>query len=580
MNRGGALAAGLLVAGLLAGCAQIPSTSPVVAGAANNPDPREGIFQFIPYGPRDGAKPAELVRGFIGAAAGFSDDHRVARTFLADSRKLTWKPDATVQVFGDYADLSVRSAVAAGGRTAEVTVRGPATLRLDGDGRYSPSKPGARVAAKYTLTKDPDGQWRISELDNGILIAQADFDAIFRAFPVYFPDPSGSYLIPDVHWFAGTRDLSGSPEIPTALVRELLQGPPSWLQGAVTTGAPAGTAMALGAVVVDDEVADVDLTGSALDADTDQRRMLAGQLQATLGQLRPIASVRITVRQAEYDTSGPARPAGADNRTSWLRMDPSVGDQALVVDAKDRLAWLTGRSTLPVLGVDGLQVAGVNHPALSADHLTFAVLDAARGRLLMQVQGADRASVVTRGADLSPPSFDPGGWVWTGPADNRGFVYAGHTGASTVRVQARWLDGSELVGLRISRDGARALVSVRSRGRGHVFMAGVLREADGRPTTLTQPIGLIPDLTDVADAAWVDEDQVAVLGRRAGGEQQVWLAQIGGPVVGRGRVPASAQTVTAGDGESSLSVGTPSGTYSYLRGWQKASSDRYPAYPG
>jgi hypothetical protein len=572
-----AIVAGVAVS-LLAGCAQIPHSGPVVAGGVGDPDPREGVFQVIPEGPQTGAAPTELVRGFIRASAGFGDDLRVARSFLADQRKLTWRPDAQIEVFPSEKDLSITAKTFRD--TGEVTVTAPISIEVNGDGRYSIAKPGATVSRKFTLSK-VDGQWRISGLDDGTMITKVDFDSTFQPFLVYFPDPGGSYLIPDVHWFAGARDQPGSPEIPTALVRVLLQGPPKWLQGAVTTGVPAGTSMALGAVVVSDEVADVDLSSQALKADSLQRRMLAGQLRATLDQLSTVGSVKITVRQVEFDTSGDEKGPAATaepNSQPWLQTDPQVGDQALVVDGKGRLAWLSGRSLETMDDVEGLR--GVILPAVSFDRTTYAGLSADRGQLMMQTQGSDKAVQVTKGDRLAAPSFDPQGWVWTGPRDNSGSLYAARTGKSVARVSAKWLDGDHLVSLRISRDGARALIGAEVGGRGRVYVSGVVRDSEGTPTQLTEPIGLIPDLTGVTDTAWVDEDQVAVLGTRSGdSDQQVWLAQIGGPVTGKGGV-AGAQTVTAGDGESSLSIGTATGTYTYLQGWQRASDARWPAYPG
>ena len=566
------------VLGGLAGCAQIPRTGPVVAGGAGDPDPREGIYQVIAEGPQPGDAPVALVRGFIRASAGFGNDHQVARSFITDESRLTWRPDAQVSVFPSEKDLAVTSE--ADGSEATVTVKVPVTIGIDGDGRYEIQDPGTRRTEKFTV-RFADGRWRIDTLEDGILIVASDFDATFRPFPVYFPDPTGSYLIPDVHWFAGARDLPESPEIPTALVRVMLQGPPKWLKGAVTTGAPAGTAMALGAVVVSDEVATVDLTSQALKTSTRQRQMLAGQLRATLGQLGNIDSVRLTVRQVELDSAPEEEPdknlaTGASG--IQLRVDPQVGDQALVIE-KGRLGWLSGRTVALIDGLDGLRVPGVNASAVSADRVTYAALDADRGKLLMQTKGAKDAVTVARGAQLSPPSFDPQGWVWTSPAVSNGTVHAVRTGAVEAKVSAAWLRGKRLISLRMSRDGARALVAVDVKGQAHVFVAGVMRDPDGRPTELTQPDGLIPDLQTVDDASWVDEDQVAVLGTRSGSKQQVWLAQLGGPVTGRGGVDG-AQTVTAGDGEGSLSIGSAAGTYSYLQGWQKASGARWPTYPG
>lgn len=611
----------LLVAlSLLAGCASIPTSGPVLPGRPVDTDPRAGVSGVLPDLPSPGASPEAIVSGFLRAAAGFSYDHRVARSFLTPQRRLAWRPDASVKVYPGQLELEIEElgrpkptatptstptvtptatptstpspvrppgpGPGPDGRDrAEVTkvqVTTPIEATIDNDGRYRAAAPGVIETATFGLTRS-GGQWRISALTDGILIASIDFGITFRPFPVYFGDPTGRFLVPDLHWFPGTRDEPGSLELPTALVRVLLEGPPAWLRGAVVTGAPPGTRMAVGAVVVADDVATVDLSEEVRLADSRQRQLLASQLLATLDQLRTISAVRITVTRLDFDVPAGAA-GGADPSSSQPDSqpvaDPKVDGRPVVIDTKGRLARLDGRTLIPVKDVDGLAVRGANRPAVSNDSSAYAVLNGNRSRLLLQLPGTKAVSLV-RSSGLTAPSFDPQGWVWTSPGTGAGFVHAVGTDQLAIKVEAPWLTRMDVVSLRISRDGTRAAFAVRVRGRAHVFVSGVVRDAEGEPQALTQPIGLLPDLLTVADLAWVDEDQVVVLGGTTEEPlQQPWVAQIGGTIRDGTLVP-SGETVTVGNGIVTLMVGTPDGTLARAGAlWRNVSKARWPAYPG
>jgi hypothetical protein len=217
---------------------------------------------------------------------------------------------------------------------------------------------------------------------------------------------------------------------------------------------------------------------------------------------------------------------------------------------------------------------------VSSDSSKFAVLNADRSRLLLQLPGTKMVKPIG-GAGLSAPSFDPQGWVWSSPADNAGFVYAAEADTGAVRVKAAWMKHLEVVALRISRDGTRAVIAARYRGIAHLFLTGVVRDDQGRPKALNYPTSLFPDLRTVRDVAWVEEDEVVVLGRStAAAEELPWMVTIGGSIVA-GAVAAGAESIAAGNDETSLMASTSKGILARAgKPWTKISPARWPAYPG
>lgn len=631
-----AFALALLTALTLAACASIPDTGPVVSGDVINNDPLDGVFQLAPEGPKAGQSPTEVVKGFLAASAGYSDDHAVARSFLSPQVRLNWRPDASVTVYRSLDQLTARQlsngaevpeettpeasqsaaagvAGAAGGSTdapgvstqadaavgaaaaagadanqevTEVVVRTPVIARIDGEGRYSVVAPGTKSEVRYYGLVRIDGQWRINSLDDGILITRNDFSVTFKSYAVYYPDPQGEYLVPDTHWFPSSP---GSPELPTALVRALLEGPPDWLADAVATSVPEGTEMAVSAVVVDEGVATVDLTSAARLADDEERQLLLAQLEATLGQLGTISSVRVTVDRVTYNIPQESGPQPT--------LDPSVGGSAVGLDSKGRIVRIGSDGNDVVEGLDELDgydaSYGLIAPGVSYDGAWYAALSADRTRLFLS-QAEPDTLVQIRGNALTAPSFDPLGWVWTAGSSGVTALQADAAASDHARVQvaADWLEDYDVTAMRVSRDGTRAVLAVDDGGDPRVLLTGIVRDDSGRPVRLTRPTDVLSDLTSVKDVTWVGDDRIAVLGRRLSGaanaaDEEVsakvdrpWIVDLGGTVQPLATVPG-ARTITAGDGSSSLLAGTASETQRRSgSSWGLYSTTRWPAYPG
>src|SRR5215468_4010009 len=131
-----AVLAAAALTGLLTGCVSIPTRGPVVAGPQTGSD---RVFELIADPPRAGAGPDQIVEGFLSAAPEFTDDHRVARTFLVPDRAAHWRPDASVAVYPGTSSIRV------------------ALARLDGEPVVSPdttpaaartaTSPAARASA-------------------------------------------------------------------------------------------------------------------------------------------------------------------------------------------------------------------------------------------------------------------------------------------------------------------------------------------------------------------------------------------------------------------------------------------------
>lgn len=529
-RRAGAVA--LAAALVLAGCANLPRSGPVTAS-----DPQLPASQSIGLyarGPAAGATPEEIVEGFLAAsAAGYSDEFLVAREFLAGPAVQTWQPLEQVRIF-DEAPVYSRTP------TGAVHLSVATEASVDAAGRYSESAPDSTIEADFTLARGTGGEWRIIDLDDGVLLPAANFRSVYTQVPLYFLTPDTSAFVPDVRWFPRQN-------LATALVRNLLAGPSPWLASGAVTMIPPGTRMTVESVAVTDGVAEVDLSAEALVPDEDERALLYAQIERTLRGVSGVRDVALTAAGAPVELTvpvpePPVYPFGAANVV--------VIDDGVPAD-------VVGGELVPRPGA--AQMAGVNphHPAVGYESgsPTLVFLQGT-DRLLSAPTAEAQPFLLAQGPGLVPPSIDHDGWVWTTATPSDGHLVAVRPDGTSVRVGAPWLAGGEVTAIRISREGARVVVVWESAGLLAIDVATVVRELDGTPRALGDPVRIGERMTGATALAWMDEQTVAVLGTSDGNpEPAVHLLPLGGPST---RLPAvdGAVTMTAGRGDRSIFVGT------------------------
>lgn len=602
----------LALAAVLSGCVSIPASGPVETGRTLDGSTREPRRSFNLPGPASGDGPVAVVRGFLRAAPDFSRDHSVARSFLTRDKRTTWRPDSPVVVHDaeinrlpmrvTSADLdagasqetgqvppgtrSAASSTAAApdppvaaspGSQVSVEVELPVVARIDDAGEYLPSPTGEVQLFTFHLVAE-EGEWRITNPARGVAISRSDFQTTFTATPLYFRDSTGRYLVPDVRWFP-----VGSP--PSAVVAALLEGPSSWLGPAVTTGAPSGTELSATGVRSDGETLVVDLNLRAKEAAPEQRQVLFTQLRTTLREASRTmdflaGDVRVTVEEARFEV--PLEAVDPPRPVSFGEADR----RPVALDGQNRINRLNATLATPVADLPALP-ADADRPGVSPVGETYAVLAEGLTRLILVTPGRG-AQPRLLAAPLTPPSFDVQGWVWTSPQASKGVLHAlrvvtgpgGRDGR--IEVAAPWLRGYQVSTLRISPEGARALVVARHQGRSVVYVAGVMRDGDGTPRALTDPpLRVARDLATVRDASWRGEDLLSVLGTRAAGApQRVWAAQIGGETV-EGILAPDVLAITAGDDPYALWAQTPAGAvYQSGAALLALPGLRWPALPG
>src|SRR5690606_16886802 len=129
----------------------------------------------------------------------------------------------------------------------------------------------------FQLQRDDEGEWRISDAPDGVVLDLASFQQVFASHALRFFDLSWSHLVPDVRWFP--KRSPAATRITRAVVES---GPSEWLAPAVQSAFPADVVLARAAVPVEGQVAEVSLDRAALALDATALARMRTQLQASL----------------------------------------------------------------------------------------------------------------------------------------------------------------------------------------------------------------------------------------------------------------------------------------------------------
>src|SRR5690606_32639266 len=366
--------------------------------------------------------------------------------FMTTAGASTWDALGGVTIYSDDQPMTIEVGEEGGGGSVgvPVTVTVPVAATVAPDGTYTEAPPDTVQPFRFHLVKVVDDQWRISQLDPGVLMSEVTFGTQYREVSVYFlTSDAVPRLVPDLRWVPRARSV-------TSTVRALLGGPAEWLTApAVVSAFPDGTTLGIEGVEIDDRVATVSLSQQFLDASAADRAYARTQLTETLRQLGQVSRVEISVdgNLLTLDpTLAPVDPAPAPLRGPTVLTEDGLGvvngDQvspvdAVVPDGVDDLAIPYGRE--PVVGL--------------VDSRSLVAL-------------GDGTTLLPPGGSLVPPSYDAQGWVWTGPTgpgSNEGslLVVDPVSGAGET-VSAPDLAGADVVALRVSREGSRLAYALRT----------------------------------------------------------------------------------------------------------------------
>jgi hypothetical protein len=532
----------LALLGLGAGCARIPVDSGIDSRALpGRAHPGAPYVRALP--PEPGADAPEVLAGFVQAGVGSEDDFAVARAYLTEAASAGWDPTAKVTIYSGSQELQVREE-----SEGHLVLALQAVAVLDARGIRS-ALAGPTPQELAVTVEEVEGQWRLSEVPDGIFLSEAAFESLYSPARLYFLDARVRHLVPDHRWVPLRRG-------PVAVLEGLTAGPSSFLEGAVGSRIPPAAAIGEGAIDSGtDGTAQVEVPAEIMGLPSQERQQALSQLEASLRSLRSLSGVRLVQDGQVLDLDGEGRVE---------RALPGHRPIAAGATGVISLADASGADVPPQL-VPELMGLRISSPAIAPG----GGLAAAHGGdgetvLIASTDGSVPLREAATGTGYVPPRVDGAGWVWTSVGSSAGAMLAlsGQGAEHDAKVDAPWLSGREVRTLDLAPDDTRMLVLSGAEGEARLELCAVVREADGTPTSLTEPTLVRTFLEDVTQICWYDETAVVMLGTAASGDElraQVLdlsgdVEQLPTPAPGTVRLAGSvvAETVWAADADGAL----------------------------
>ncbi|MFF2077706.1 LpqB family beta-propeller domain-containing protein [Kitasatospora sp. NPDC058162] len=539
--------AGVVLGALAAsGCAAMPDSGGITKVELSQGSADKNLqARVFPVAPGKGAKPRELLTGFLDAVTA-DEGYETARKYLTERASASWNPDESIKVLSTT--KIPLDQVADTDTTYSSTVSGQLLAKVDDKHSYSLAV-GAQPtdAFNFTFVREKDGEWRIDSLPPGVIMNETNFRNSFRQVERFFytaPDPSApggqEVLIADPIYLRRRVDPLASA------AKALVGGPSTWLSPVARTAFPTGTTV--DKVTVDDSrVAHVQVGGADLGDPVACRRMATqlfytfadqGKGQVDRTELKGQRGT-CTVSRDDQPAVGPGALAGRLLQTPQQYYQRADNGVLMVADEDhngDPVAGVLGKphaNGAPVLGTVAISRNGAQAAALSDDGHQLYSVPLTPGTVAMPEPVL--SSPVKPGAKddgLTSPSWDGRGDLWVvdrNPQDPRVVMVRD---GKTYTVPVDNLTGRTVQALKVSSDGTRIALVMKSPGVNGSSLAFGRVEHGGTPQAPTVRItgvrSAAPSLVDVASVSWSEADQLLVLGKESDRPQQLYYISTDG----------------------------------------------------
>ncbi|KAA9111204.1 LpqB family beta-propeller domain-containing protein [Microbacterium rhizomatis] len=554
-SRLGAVVLALVTAVVLTACAGLPTGGPVRLGLGAGDDGGVPAFVFEPDSPQVGASAQQIVEGFIraGSGPGPTNGWSVAREYLAPEIHDTWKPTTGVTIddgtrdYGEEAPADATAASPSPSADTTIVLTLTSVASVDATGVYTVDAGSTRLL--FRLAKQADGEWRITQAPDGIVLDQNVFPSVYHRYSLMFFDPTWQFLVPDLRWFPTTNPS-------TSIAGALLGGPSVWLAGSVKSAFPDSVQLDVPSVQVTDSVAQVRLNRATLAVDAPTLNRMQTQLEGSL-KTATVTGVQMSVGGT------PLNATAVSVRSTQVDATPLVltaaGFGYLNGDA-------VGGDSIPGLS-DAIAKAGPVAVQVGPDRDMAAVRFASGSVGRIEATGA-LAELDTR-QGLIDPSIDPSGFVWSVPRDQPTALAAFDDSGQRTAITAAWNGATQVWSIAMSRDGTRLAALVTAGGRSAAWVFGVIRDTAGVPRQLGEPLELSVPPGSGTGIAWLDDTTLGVV--TSSGDTSVVTEQpIGGPsstVAG----PAGITTVAGANQTTTVRMRDSAGVLYAKRGsnWQQ-----------
>ncbi|MEU7582669.1 LpqB family beta-propeller domain-containing protein [Streptomyces sp. NPDC041068] len=517
--------------------------------ASQRPDSQSQVRVYA-MPPREGAKPVEIVQGFLEALTSDDPQFAMARKYLTKQASKDWHPEESTTVLADGPNTDAGNAGNEADDSRRFTLTGQQVARVDDQHAYRPEETSYSQAVHLSRVGGPGGgEWRIDKPPSGVVLGESDFQRIYRSVnKYYFAGPSGAGVSGQTGLVADPVYIRQRIDPLTQTVKTLLEGPTNWLRQVVRSSFPTGTRLKdpNKPLTLDDQNRlTVRLNSRSDNTGQPKCKEMAAQLLFTLRDLTPSGVEQVTLERSNGSMLCVLSQERAETVASYRSADRP--DYQYFVDEKHRLVKMSaGAGSVtpePVGGVLGTGDQPLRSAAVSRDekHAAGVSLDGKSlytGSLLTDdTLGKARLRSKAKSEDqrLSTPSWDGRGNLWVADRDPKRprLLWLEQGEGDPVEVEIPALDG-RVEAVRVSADGVRIALLVKKDGKTSLWIGRAERgggKGERPEISVLDATPAAPQMEEVTAMSWAGGGRLVVVGRETGGVQQIRYVQSDGSVL-------------------------------------------------
>jgi hypothetical protein len=593
------------VAGVVAGCATVPSGGPPQQVKTGGTEIQAYLESLPPPGPSAYSQPREVVLGFLHASASYAFDPDAARQFLLPGLRASWHPGPVTVVSSvtvkpaTQQDHSQLDASSAAGPSEVVRLTGQRLATLSKTGQYQYQRRTSTYG--FTLQK-VNGVWLISQPPPGLLLLQADFERVYQPRNLFFfaqpPAPANGELVPDAVYAPLQNSVSAlNTNLARELVTGLLNDDHGWLSGATRTFFPPRTKLI--GVRFSGQTAIVTLGGAAVRASPIEKQDMIEQLYATLSSTAystPLAhAVQMKINGSATTisslpngtlsevTRGPVvYQSGVYTLAEGLGRSPSLGP------------WESGSAVISAIAADPAVAAATQLPPMAV-----AVADGRGCAVYLRTMQNEeltgpyhRFPLSTTGGNCTSLSWDGNGNVWAAAGRklwvlvlNAAQQWRALPIALPANLTSSGQPAPQVLAVQVAPDAVRAALLIRSGASNRLVLAAVAEDQDANQTPQVSLGSAVPAGTGLKDPiamSWFSPYDLMVLDSSrivevplAGG-----TAQLGPAPPGAESLTTDGATIVVGTAEHQICVSNRLAPAPTAITWRPRQPGAIPVYPG
>lgn len=474
---------------LISACGNIPTSSSVNIGPEFGSNDQNSIIRVIASRPQPGMSQEQIITGFLNASASSVNDYAIAREYLVPSKKNLWNPTKSIEVYEGQGQFEFIN-------ENQIDFSAALHSQVNESSRIVFANPEDQLLKTFKLEK-VDDQWRINIDFDGLVISKTDLDRSFSFYPLWFVDPTKTFLVPESVILPKAITANA-----TRLMQLLLLGPSELTNNTVITAFPKGSSLSIDSVPITNGVASVSLNEAILQAASLERQLLAAQIVKTLTRIPEVKSIQIKVGTQNLSIlNAPLNQTAS----TWDKFYSDSNYSNVAYFISENKLWKNNAETKSITGKSEIDLKLWSYGTSNRSENLYALVDETKTNLIINSFSPEFKETIFSSSNIGNPKIDVSDTIWV-TLNNQASVFSSDKKLNLIAQNFAIEDIAEIIP---APDASRVLLIIRSVYGTELRLANVIRNPD--TIVLTNIRKIMRDGFSITKAVWQDETNILYL---------------------------------------------------------------------